>query len=104
MMRGLLAGDRGQRVAEKFRVIHADRRDHGRQRRVDHIGGIEPSAEADFEQHDIGRMLREQAERRRGLDLENRDRLAGVGALAMFERRAQFVVADQHAAAARPRR
>ena len=29
---GLLAGDRGQRVAEKFHVVHADRRDHGRER------------------------------------------------------------------------
>ena len=47
----------------------------------------------------IGRMLREQAERRRGFDFENGDRRAGIGALAMFERRAQFVVADQSAAA-----
>ena len=70
-----------------------------RQRRVDHIGGVEPSAEADFQQHHIGRMLREQAKGRRGLDLENGDRRAGIGPLAMFERRAQFVIADQHAAA-----
>ena len=96
--RGLLAGDRGQRVAEKFGVIHADRRDDGRQRRLDHIGGIEPAAETDFEQHDIGRMPREQTERRGGLDLEDRDRLAFVGALAMFERAAQLVVVHQHAA------
>ena len=47
----------------------------------------------------IGRMLREQAERRRGLDFENGDRRAGIDALAMFERAAQFVVADEHAAA-----
>ena len=67
---------------------------------VDHIGGVEPSAEADFQQHDIGRMLREQTKCRRGLDLEDRDRLAVVGLLAMFERGAQFVVVDQHAAAA----
>ena len=51
---GLLAGDRGQRVAEEFRVVHADRRDDGRDRPVDHIGGVEPSAEAGFQQHDIG--------------------------------------------------
>ena len=88
-----------QRVAEKFGVVHADRRDHGRQRRVDHVGGVQPPAEADFQQHHIGRMLREQAKRRRGFDFENRDRRAGIGALAMFERRAQFVIADQHAAA-----
>ena len=89
----------GQRVAEKLGVVHADRRDHGRQRRVDHVGGVQPSAKADFQQHHVGRMLREQAKGRRGLDLENGDRRAGIGPLAMFERRAQFVIADQHAAA-----
>ncbi len=50
------------------------------------------AAETDFEQHDVGRMLREQAKGRRGLDFEDRDRLAGIGPLAMFERGAQFVV------------
>ena len=57
---GFFAGDLDQRVAEKFGVIHPDRRDHGRQRRVDHIGGVEPSAESDLQQHHIGRMLRKQ--------------------------------------------
>ena len=71
---GLLAGDGGQRVAEEFHVIHADRRDHGRHRRIDDVGGVEPAAEADFQQHHIGRVLREQTKRRRGLHLENRDR------------------------------
>ena len=65
--RGLLAGDGGQRVAKKFSVIHADRRDHGCERRVDHIGRVQPSAKAYFQQHDVGRMLREQAKGRRGL-------------------------------------
>ena len=88
---------------EKFGVIHADRRDHARQRRVDHIGRIEPAAEADFQQHHIGRMPREQPECRRGFDFENGDRRAGIGLLAMFQRRAQFVVADENAAARRCR-
>ena len=101
---GLLAGNRRQRVAEKFGVIHADRRDHGRQRRVDHVGGVEPPAETDFQQHHVGRMLREQAERRRGFDFEKRDRRAGIGLLAMFQRRAQLVIADQRAAAGPPKR
>ena len=96
---GLFAGDRRQRVAEKFGVVHADRRDHGRQRRLDHIGGVEPAAETDFQQHHIGRMLREQAECRRGFDFEDGDRRAGIGPLAMFQHRAQFIVADQRAAA-----
>ena len=33
-----------------------------RQRMLDHIGGVEPPAEADFEQQHIGRMPREQQE------------------------------------------
>ena len=57
--------------------------------RVDHIGGVEPAAETDFQQHDIGRMLREQTERRRGLDLEKRDRRAGIDALAMLQHAAR---------------
>ena len=54
---GLLGGNRGQRVAEEFRVIHADRRDDGRDRPVDDVGGVEPAAEPGFQQHDIGFML-----------------------------------------------
>ena len=71
---------------------------------VDDIGGVEPPAEPDLQQHDIGRMLREQAERRRGLDLEKGDRLAGIDLLALLQRRAQLVVVDQLAAAVRPMR
>ena len=81
-------------------MIHADGGDHGRQRRLDHIGGVEPAAETDFQQHHIGRMLREQTKCRRGFDFENRDRRAGIGPLAMFQHPAQFIVADQRAAAA----
>ena len=77
--RGLLAGDGGQRVAKKLSVIHADRRDHRCKRRVDHIGRVQASAKADFQQHDVRRMLREQAKGRRGLRFENGDRRAGIG-------------------------
>ena len=104
MMPAFSAAIFGQRVAEKFGVIDADRRDDAGQRLVDHVGGVEPAAEADFEQHHIGRMLREQTERRGGLDFEHGDRLAGIDALAMQQRVAQFVVADQDAAAGRPSR
>ena len=45
----------------------------------------EPATEADFEQHHVSRMLREQAKRRRGLGLENRDRRALVGLLALLK-------------------
>ena len=46
-------------------------------------------------------MLREQAKRRRGLRLEKRERRAGIDALAMFEREAQFVIADENATEAK---
>jgi len=96
---GFFARDRHQRVAEKLGVIHADGRDHARERRVDHTGGIEPPAKPDFQQHHIGRMLREQTKGGRGLDFKNRDRRAGIGSLAMFKRRAQFLIVDERAAA-----
>ena len=95
---GLLAGDRRQRVAEEFGVVHADRRDHARQRLFDRVGGVEPPAEADFQQQRIGRILREHAERGRGLDLEHRDRRAVIGLFAALQRIPQFVIADEHAA------
>src|ERR1700730_8421465 len=44
-------------------------------------------------------MLREQPERHRSLDFKNGDRPAGIGALAMFERATQFIIADKNAAA-----
>ena len=47
--RGLLCGDRGQGIAEEFGMIHADRREHGCQRRLDDIGRVEPPAEPDFQ-------------------------------------------------------
>ena len=81
---GFLAGNRGQRIAEEFGVIHADRRDDSRERRVDHVGSVEPPAKAYFQQHDISRMLREQEKRRRGFDLEKRSApLHGIACLHM---------------------
>ena len=83
---GLLGGDLLERIAEELDVIERDRRDHGRERTVDHVGGVEPPAQADLEQQHVGRMTSEQQKRRRGGDLEHRDRRAGVGALAFVER------------------
>ena len=97
---GFLAGDRRQAVTEKFRMIHADRRDDGSQRRIDHIGGIEPAPKADFEQQHVGGMLREQDECRRGFGLEDGDWRAGIGALALLQRFAQFIITGEHAATA----
>jgi len=73
--RGLFARDRHQAVAEIFGVVHADRRDHGRQRRLDHIVASSRPRDRPQQRH-IGRMPREQPERRRRLDFENGDRRA----------------------------
>jgi hypothetical protein len=93
----LLARDGGERVAEKLHVIHAERRDDACKRRLDHIGGIEPPAEPDFEQEHIGRMLRVKTESGGRLGLEKGQRLAGIGLLDALERGVQFVIADQPA-------
>ena len=83
------------RVAEEFQMVHRDRRDRAGERRLDHVGGVEPAAEPDLQQRHVGGMAREQQERRRGLDLEHRDRLAAVGALALLQHVGQRLVADQ---------
>ena len=80
-------------------MVHADRRQHGARDLIDHVGRIEPAAKADFEQNDIGRMLREQQEGRDGLDLEEGDRRASIDPLAFQQRGDQFVIIDQDAAA-----
>ncbi len=86
-------------VAEKFAVIERQPGDDACQRPLDHIGGVEPAAEADFQQHNVGRMAREQKKAGGGLHLEDGDRRVAVLCLAFGERRAEFGVADQPAAA-----
>ena len=51
---GLFRRHGGERVAEIFGVIERHRRYHADQRALDHIGCIEPAAEADFEQQKVG--------------------------------------------------
>ena len=58
---GLLGRDLADGIAEMLGMIERDRRDHGGERAVDDIGGVEPSAQPDFEQQHVGRMAREQA-------------------------------------------
>ena len=65
---------------------------------LDDIGGVEPAAEPDLEQENIGRMPREQQKRRRRLDLEHGDRRVAVRGFAFGERAGKLVVVDQLAA------
>ncbi len=95
----LLAGDLAERVAEELFVVERDRRDRRDQRIVDDIGGVVAAAKPDLEQGEVGRMAREEEDRRRGGDLELRDRRAVVDALDLEERLDQRVLADEAAAA-----
>ncbi len=97
---GLLGGDFLDRVAQKFAVIERQPRDDARQRPLDDIGGVEPAAQPDFKQQNIGGMAREQQKPRGGLDLEHGNRRIAVFGLTFGERRGKLVIADEFAAVA----
>ena len=96
---GFLARDIGERRTEIFRVVDRDRRDHGGERPLDHIGRIETSAEAGFEKEEIGGVCGENREGGGGRDLEKRDRIVAVQALAFAEHGGKCRIVDQDAAA-----
>ena len=95
----LFAGDFRDAVAEVLDVIERNRGDHRGERLIDHVGGVEATAQSHFQQQHVGRMPRKQHEPHRGRDLEHRDRHTSVDALAFVERVDEFRVAHQHAPA-----
>ena len=70
----LLGGDGAERVAEELGVVDADVSDD-RQLRVDDVGGVEATAEADLEDGDIDALLRVIAERDSGEEFEKAGRM-----------------------------
>ena len=94
---GLLAGDRSDGIAEECLVIERNRRDRGDRGAAHDISRVEPAAQPDFEQHDVGRRAGKGEKGRRGRDLEKGDRRIPVGALAFFEKRDQRLLVDQMA-------
>ena len=94
---GLFGSDLLDGVAKKIGVIDGDPGDDGGERMIHHIGCVQPAAEADFEQQHIGRMARKQHETNGSGDLEHSYRSAGVGVLALLQRRAKLLVAHQSA-------
>ena len=62
---------------------------------VDDIGGVEPAAEADLEQKIVGGVSREGEKRGGGGDLEQGDRLAGIGRLAFVKQLDELVLVDE---------
>ena len=57
----------------------------------DDIGGIEPAAQAHFEQQIVGGIAREGEKGRGGGDLEEGDGLAAIGLLAFLEQIGELV-------------
>ena len=95
---GFLGGDQLKRVTEKLPMIDRDARDHTGERTFDHVRGIEPAAEPDFEQQHIGRIARKQKKCRGGFNLEHGDRCVAIFGLTLGERFGQFGIADELAA------
>ena len=68
-------------------------------RMLDHIGRVQPAAEAGFEQQKVGGTRREDRKRGGSRDLEKRDRVVSVHALAFGECPSERRIVDQNAAA-----
>jgi hypothetical protein len=76
-------------------VIERDRHDDRGARGRDHVGGVELAAEAGLQQQDVGRIAREGEEGRDRGDLEERDRIAAIGALAFLDQIDQRLLIDE---------
>ncbi len=74
-----------------------DRRDDAAQRMIDDVGGVEASAQPDFEQQIVGRHFGKEQERSGGGDLEIGDRPAGIGRLAALKRVVELPARHQRA-------
>ena len=98
----LLARNLGHGGAELVGVVEGDRRDDAQRRPGDDIGGVEPPAETDLEDHGVGGGLGEGQEGGGGGDLEERHRIAGVDALDGGEPLHQLGFADGARPAPRP--
>ena len=95
----LLGGDRGEAFAEKTHMIDRDRRDCGRKRLLDHIGGVEPAAESGFEQQQVRRRLGEGKEGGSRRDLEQRNELAAICGFGARQAVDEMIFADGRAMA-----
>jgi hypothetical protein len=95
---GLLAGNCPERVAEEGDMVDGDRRDGGRQRLLDDIGGVEPPAKPGLQEQQIRRGLREGEECCRRGDLEMGYELAVIGGFGAGKAVNQLRLADRRAA------
>ncbi len=91
---GLLECDLCQRRSELLGVVERDRRDDRQLRPVDHVGRVEPAAEANLEQQHIGRILGEREKGRSRCDLELRDVVGTVRCLGADQHVDQLILGD----------
>ena len=75
-------------------MVDRDRRDHRERRPLHHVGGVEASPEPGLQKCDLRRARTKRQKRRRGRDLEERDRRAGIGFLGLVERGHKGAVID----------
>ena len=78
-------------------MIDGDRGDGRGERPLDHVGGVEPAAQAGLQQREIGRRLGEGLEGKRGGDLEKRDGRFAVRRFAIVDELQEARVVDQAA-------
>ncbi len=78
-------------------MVHGDGGDRRGHRPFDHVGGVEPAAQAGFQHQHIRRAAAEQQQGGGGGDLEDGDGRAGIGGLRLLQRRRQRGIADQAA-------
>ncbi len=98
---GLFEGDLLDAVAQVLLVVVGDGGDDADGGLADHVGGVQPPAEPDFQQQQVGatgiRLLREGEEGGGGGDLEEGDGLAAVRLLANLQQRGEPLLGDQAA-------
>ena len=75
-------------------MVQRHRRDHGDFGPGDHVGGVQPSAEAGLQHGEVGLNAREGEEGRRRGDLEEGDGMGVVGGFALGQQSGQRPVAD----------
>jgi hypothetical protein len=83
-------------------VVVADRGDDSGRRLVDDVGGVDPAAKPHFEQQHVGDGFGEEQKGSGGGNLEDRDRLPGIGVLAAAQGLDEALLVDEAPAADLP--
>ena len=99
---GLLPGDRRQGVAEERLVVHRQGGDGAGRGCSQHVGGVEPAAEPDLDDREVGGRFGEQQEGAGGQHLEHGDGRTGVDRLDALQRRDQRRLLHQASGDAEP--